>query len=722
MDKCKKIWLLLLALQLISIVAICQRKKTAVGKQAPPAELKAAIRVFTKSYGDSIVIRWAPTADWAWTSLNHNGYIIQRIDLSEAKHPKREIITPQPLKPLTLDQFKASFSRDNNYAAIAAQCLYGKNFSVNLRKGQGGQVDRANVWNMRFVYALQVADYDRAVAKGEALRFTDTKVQKNGVYIYRVYPAQLTRQGKIDTGNALVQNNGPLGRSKPKIGEVISRDKLSELHWNRIQEEQYSGYFIERSADGKNFSAITKIPYFSSKPDSSQIVKDTTQKKIYALLKTQQVFIDSLPQNYRKYYYRLKGINAFAEWSDYSDTLTAMGLDLTPPAAAIVQSPKFISGKKIELQWKKPLKEKDFKGYVVTRAKLVSGPYTPLNTKLLDPQAVQFTDTAAFTHGQNFYIVIALDTAGNMGPSIPAMGLVPDKTPPITPQGLKGRIDRKGLVHLSWNRNPDEDIRGYKIYYANANEHVYSQITIAPVTDTVFTDSITLHTLTKSIWYKIVAVDENNNHSPYSLPLSLKKPDMVPPMPPLASKVYVDTGGVQIDWIESSSTDVIQYAIYRKEKNANWTLINIVKHDTTKKLFHFTDKKALPFHDYNYCAEAMDEDSLRSAKSTPVNATIKTIPDLPAIKTLTASYDSKNKQVQLRWRFSDNGNYFFVLYKGSGKEKLGKFHSADSKTDQYFDDASGVKGNLRYAIQVFYKDKRGRTALSEPVSVTISSQ
>jgi hypothetical protein len=64
----------------------------------------------------------------------------------------------------------------------------------------------------------------------------------------------------------------------------------------------------------------------------------------------------------------------------------------------------------------------------------------------------------------------------------------------------------------------------------------------------------------------VVAVDWNNNHSGYSLALRLKKPAMVAPIAPLAEKVYVDTAGVQIDWIPSPSEEVVRYIIYRKEE------------------------------------------------------------------------------------------------------------------------------------------------------------
>src|SRR5215467_14107231 len=153
----KKIIICFLHLFLASAVLAQNKKQKAAAANAnlPAVELKSSLRVFARAYGDSIVLRWGPTADWAWTSLNYNGYTIERIDLTEAKHPKKEILTVQPLKPLPLEQLKTRFGRDNKFAAIAAQCLYGKNFSLNLRKGQAGVQDKADVYNNRFAFALQ---------------------------------------------------------------------------------------------------------------------------------------------------------------------------------------------------------------------------------------------------------------------------------------------------------------------------------------------------------------------------------------------------------------------------------------------------------------------------------------------------------------------------------------------------------------------------------------
>jgi fibronectin type 3 domain-containing protein len=686
---------------------------------APPV-YHAAIRVLARAYGDSIVIRWAPTAAWAWSGCNVAGYTIERIEISAPGNPRQKL-NPQPLRPLTLDQFKASFGRDDKYAAIAAQCLYGTNFTTGIRKGYAGQGDQASVFGDRYGFALQVADYDGKVAQAEALRWTDRQVKPGGVYAYIVYPGSKPPQGKIDTGGIIITDSAGALLSKPRLSELVPGDRIAEVHWSRFQKEPYSGYYIDRSDDGQHFQPVNALPFYSSVPDSSQVKKDTAHARQYALLRTKQVFVDSLPRNYRRYYFRIRGINAFAEMSDYSDTLTVTGLDLTPPSPPIVGKPQYLGKRSFRLTWKRTGKETDFAGWMVTKARQVGGPYSALTPALLAADQTSLIDTGAFAHGQTYYIVAAVDTAGNMGVSMAAMALVPDTTPPAAPAGLKGRINRNGLVFLSWNRNSEEDMKGYKVYFANGDHHYFSQITLTPDTDTSFVDSISLRTLTKYIWYEVVAVDQNNNHSKYSLPVKLKKPDIVPPVPPVASRVLVDSAGAHIDWIRSPGNDVVSYILYRRQGDTIWRPVARIGQDTTKKGFRFTDSTMKPFTPYQYCAEAVDEDSLHSVKSVVVSASVNTAPPLPPLKTLTAAYDGK--QVNLKWQYKGSGSYYFILYRGMGAAALSRFHSVSQADAAYADTPPTpltAGGQIRYAIQVLYRDGQGKTRVSDPVTVKIN--
>ena len=42
-----------------------------------------------------------------------------------------------------------------------------------------------------------------------------------------------------------------------------------------------------------------------------------------------------------------------------------------------------------------------------------------------------------------------------------------DTMPPSIPTGLKGVIDSAGICTLTWNQNPEDDIRGYRVFVSN---------------------------------------------------------------------------------------------------------------------------------------------------------------------------------------------------------------------------------------------------------------
>lgn len=136
-------------------------------------------------------------------------------------------------------------------------------------------------------------------------------------------------------------------------------------------------------------------------------------------------------------------------------------------------------------------------------------------------------------HGTNYYIVSAMDTAGNAAPSVPAYVIMTDTIPPDKPKGLFGKIDSSGIVHLTWKLGNEKDLMGYLVYAANDLKHTFVPVTKDFIADSTFTDSITLKTLTREIYYEIVAFDKNRNPSHYSDALELKRPDKIAPVAPV---------------------------------------------------------------------------------------------------------------------------------------------------------------------------------------------
>src|SRR5258708_33903056 len=99
----------------------------AIGQQKP------GVKLLAKAKGGTILLRWAPTNSLTWLQANQKGYRIERYLMTRKneviKKPERILITPAPLKPKPLKQWKTD-ARKNDYSAIAAQAIYGISFQV----------------------------------------------------------------------------------------------------------------------------------------------------------------------------------------------------------------------------------------------------------------------------------------------------------------------------------------------------------------------------------------------------------------------------------------------------------------------------------------------------------------------------------------------------------------------------------------------------------------
>jgi len=86
-----KNFLLLILVLLGSVSAIAQQGKTMAGM---PQKVKNAadtvprqrnLQVIGRSYGDSIVLRWAPTEAYLWYFANKSGYQVIRYEVENKK-------------------------------------------------------------------------------------------------------------------------------------------------------------------------------------------------------------------------------------------------------------------------------------------------------------------------------------------------------------------------------------------------------------------------------------------------------------------------------------------------------------------------------------------------------------------------------------------------------------------------------------------------------------
>jgi fibronectin type 3 domain-containing protein len=679
----------------ISSAAFSQNRKTQPVMPVVKDTLKVSIRLQARFQGDSIVLRWGLNNAFAWRKLNEIGYIIERLGFDAGNKPELSFkkLNNTPLKPWPEEDWKRKTPSTDNYAMVASRALYGKTFVVAAggNTKSGNKTDNtvntlsqaASGEEQRFILAMMSGSFSPAAANGLALRYTDKNINKNTKYIYRVYAASASPMFTCDTALFIIETKKEFAIAPVQKLAVYEGDKLISLRWHDA--EHFAGYYIERSPDGKTFTRLTDNPYiqFASQKNS----KDD-----------EFTYNDTIPVNYKKYYYRIKGISIFSETSESSDIITAQGRDRTPPEQPFIYKAEYKGKSTAIINWAPYTSSADLKGFFISRGQDIKGPFNVLHENILPPATRNFTDTKVIEGGMNYYVLTAVDTAGNIVTSLPRYVVTPDNIAPVKPTGLSGKIDKKGAVTLTWQQGKENDIEGYRIYRANAKDHVFNPIS-STVADTVFQDTITLNTPTKHVYYEIVAVDRNKNNSPYSDILELKRPDIVPPVAPVIEDFKSGDKSMEIRWVISSSEDVVKQILYRRTKDLEWKVLA----ELAQKINVYRDTLVERNNWYEYSLEAVDDAGLHSEKSFPLNVKVYDSGVRPAVQNFNVVKSSDGKSLMLSWKYSEKGDYSFVIYRSVNGSEMMTYQN--SKGDQRtFTDINLTKGTILYSIKVVYKD------------------
>ncbi len=694
----------------------------------------ANLAMLARSSPDSIVLRWAPAKPGAWLEANRYGYLLERVTMGKdgkAVPGSLRRLAASPMKPWTLDEWKARAPRNDRFAAVAAQSLYGKSFKESSDAPSGVAMHNGVVeLEGRFGFALFAADNDPLVATGLALRYVDREVRAGEQYVYRLHLAVKDTSYHVDTAYAAAS---PVAEEPPPPPPNVTAegfDRHITLRWDENPPGRaFSGYNVYRSDDGgKSYRQLNENPI-------------VTPYRVGAREKLLPNYTDTTVVNYVKYHYRVRGITPFAELSKPAD-IEAWGTDRTPPPRPILLQPKQTGRNRVTLTWQMPDTARDIAGYIVSRSAQNLEGYAPISARvpsgepsrkkgaknapgmetatlmkqLLPPSARTYVDDAA-SSAEPYYMVGAVDTAGNLSQSLPAYAAIIDSVPPRTPTGLAGTIDTNGVVHLHWHLGPEPNIIGYRVLWANDPRHEFTMRTPRPVKDTVFADTVNIHTLTHYIYYRIAAVNDRFIHSPLTPILALRRPDVVPPGAPQFINVSVSDSAVMLAWANSSSDNVKNQRLYRRKPGEGaWTMLASLPSRENS----FTDRKVSRGEMYEYSLEAVDSSGLRSSLALPVQGRPYDTGMRAGISDLRAALDAKGKSVRLTWTYRPafKERYWFVIYRSFGADGLTQYQSVDSRAHTFEDHDFIGGGTYRYAVRVM-TEKGGRSPLSQPQPVLV---
>ncbi len=631
--------------------------------------------VYIKSFvkQNEILFRWVPVNRQVFDLANKNGYKITRVDESG-----NSIVLEQALKPYQKeDTIWFSLLKKGDNAIFAVNALYQNKAKANLP-----QKEKENNEGMVYNMLLLSCNFDVAIAKACGLFYSDKNYDKAKKYTYKIEIDGMPPTLKFIPGNISV-NAGQLSKNIP-INNLsgIFKNKSVKLKWKATDfTESYSGYNIERSKDSVTYQKLNKAPVILI---ASQFEKN--KQFIF--------YVDTFPTVKEKYYYRIKGVNHFGEESDGSNVVSAIGYE-SLNSFPILDSIKVIQNKRVFMHFRMQDKKENEKPkeYFVVRGKKDKGPYEKIFSSA---KATDFTDDKP--ESSNYYKAGAISYGGDTLYSYSYLALISDTIPPSPPKGLKATVDAKGNVTLSWEKNPEPDFKGYKILKANALHEEFVQINKEFAIEPKYSDKLNLKTLTKNIYYAVIATDKRYNNSVKCQPIEVKRPDTIAPAKPILTNLEVKPNGIKVNWINSNSEDVKYYVLYRStELESKETKIK--EWNAKDSLKEILDTNVVLGTGYKYRLLVSDDDDNISVSNNPY---IKYETGYrKKLKDIKFEVDRKLKTVKLKWN-SENGIEKFVLYRCKQGGTLTIIKTFPSGVTEFTDSTVSISNIYEYRIKPVY--------------------
>lgn len=657
-----------------------------------------SVRVLARAKGDRVLLRWAPDEFAPWYLANKHGYNILRM----GKEGKIDTLQ-KALKPYTLEQLKTRFEPDDSLAGAAAQMLYGKGTELNEAIGIDGAEGIMQVYEeqqTRYAYAMLLAEVRPDLAEAMAMMYVDKTAAKGAEYTYVITTNIPEKELNMSYQPVIVKNV----KEKPLPYEPVITDSMGvdgrsiRLFWSRTP--QFSTYDIERQGENGEWIKLNERRFMTlfTQEDESTV---------------QNIFedIDLEPGTYR---YRICGYDSFGEKSEYSKVHTAQLLDVIPPTAPVIV--QFNVERPTEntimadVIWEKNIIEPDFMGYNVYYYNAqVDSVWVKLNERLLDPEMRSFRCEVTFL-GTGHVTVVAVDTLNNSSAAMPQELFIADFTPPTAPKGLEYVMSPTGSVIIKWKKNPEPDVAGYHLYYANDSTHTFLQKSGKIISSPMVFDTLSVTNVTQRYtYYRVKAFDFSGNESAFSEILAVKRKNYDPPRPCRIDSVWQDTKRVYMTWFPSSEEDAEKFYVYRRMHGEEInSLINILTKDSIRngRLFVIDSPKPNNKKRYYYHIETMNETGVTSKPSNETSFLFKGETTLPLKIRMGAAYRNDDEQVHIGWDITGitrellDAGLYICLYKKWNDDDIFRFVKSlnideTSTVDSYMSPGDKAEYRLR---------------------------
>jgi hypothetical protein len=577
----------------------------------------ANLHISAESQSFQIRLRWAVDCPLTWQLANRYGYTLERIEILD-RHvvldfPKRRILNDEPIKPADTTAWIEKFDLHQSYA-ILSQALFGEDFETSFKTDNPlfQAINQTQQTEQRFSIALLAADQNFEAACLAGLGWIDSVVEPHKTYLYRLYINLPDSLILLDTAKILISPSEQ--KNFPKITNIYSEtsDKSVFLSWNiKHFRGIYTNYIVEKSTNQRQFTRLTENPLSNLSNDGETAV-----------------FIDTLEENGKPFYYRVRGVNIFGTIGPTSDIVKVVGIaEFSDYPENLVISE---NGKNMVLQWTFDENlNKNLSHFLVLNQPNLSAEHAVLSH--VSVRQRNFNLNVSKLETSNYITVVAVYKNGQQRSSYPCFFQLVDSVPPSVPKGLLGVADSLGIVKLQWQKNTESDLDGYRIFRSNQANQEVVQISKTLYTDTIFYDTISINT-DKSVFYQVIAVDKRGNKSDFSVKVEVIRVSKFPPIAKFEDSVAAfsanipdplqspritafadrDNRKIVLNW--RTSYDIFEVQIFRKKDDEDWRLLEIF--EPTKN--RYEDSRLEINSTYHYRLKFVDEKENHSPVSMPV--------------------------------------------------------------------------------------------------------
>ena len=389
------------------------------------------------------------------------------------------------------------------------------------------------------IRAVKNNDFARAIG----LAYLDEQITSGEVYKYRL--TAMYNGSEIEIADTSIVAGPYVQAPPPQNVELDRKKKHVDIKW-KIDKLSYYGVLIYKTnmSTGET-ELLTKEPVVVTDED---LMHENGKHPNY---------IDYAIDKETDYTYELKVMDYFGEEGKGTGAIPAAAKDFDPPMEPF--NLKFDQDTlKVHLTWMSVLDD-DRYGFNLYRFTDTITNKIKMNQEVIPPDKEFYWDVVN-KPGEYYYVVAAVDLAGNEAYSGAIIAHVRDVIPPKPPTNLKTETD-SGKVMLRWDPSPDNDLMGYVIYKVIEGEEFhpehYTLINDVPVKETNYIEE--LHKNVKTAFrYVVEAVDTSYNRSVFSTFSVARLPDHLPPVSPFIRNVTLAENGneIVIEWEANKDDDI----------------------------------------------------------------------------------------------------------------------------------------------------------------------